>query len=173
MRQTYPSTPTDLPLNLPTALSDSRWVVPIPGHRPYEHVCLRRVFAADDNSHVVVLVNLQTLLSCAGRDGTAYGLESVEDWDCKTADGMREFLNPQNEYVPCMPYVNLTRRRNSGLAGWLGLASTDIVVFRVGQRRSRYLAWAGAAWLPVEVRVQDTPLLRRLCGAANVITRRR
>ena len=170
MRQTFPSTPTAFPLKLPTASSDCFWVVPIPRHRPYEHVRLQRVFAPDDDSHEVVLVDLRTLLLCADRDARTYGLKSVEDWDGEMADGIREFLNPENEYVPRMPYVSVTRRRKSGLAGWLGLASTVIVVFRVGQHRSRYLEWAGAAWLPVEVRVREAPLLRKLCGAPNVVS---
>jgi len=63
--------------------------------------------------------------------------------------------------------VTISRRRTTGLAGWLGLAHEGVVAFRNGQHRARYLAWAGALWLPVEVHEREAALLRELCGAAE------
>nr|WP_043287404.1 hypothetical protein [Paraburkholderia oxyphila] len=156
-----PSTPSPQP-------SGPYWVVPVPAHQPYDHVRFKRVFTTDGTRHEVVIVDLHKLLVCAERDDTDYVLKPVDDWHAGKVRGIREFLDPRNERVPQMPYVTIARRRAAGLAGWLGLAHVGVVAFRNGQHRARYLAWAGATWLPVEVHEREAPLLRELCGAANL-----
>jgi hypothetical protein len=143
------------------------WVVPLPAHQAYDHVRFKRVFTTDGTRHEVVLVDLHKLLLCADRDDTDYVLKAVDDWHAGKVRGIREFLDPRNERVPQMPYVTITKRRAGGLAGWLGVAHVGVVAFRNGQHRARYLAWAGAVWLPVEVHEREAPLLRELCGAAG------
>jgi hypothetical protein len=143
----------------------AQWIVPLPGHRDYDHVRLQRVFAADGTRHDVVIVDLHKLLECADRDETDYVLRPVGDWHAGKVRGIREFLDPDNERVPQMPYVTISTRRAAGLAGWFGLAHEGVVAFRNGQHRARYLAWAGALWLPVEVHEREAQLLREMCGA--------
>jgi hypothetical protein len=140
------------------------WTVPLPGHPGYDHVRLARVFGCDGTRHEVVIVDVRKLLVCADRDETDYVLKPVDDWHAGKVRGIREFLDPDNARVPQMPYVTISTRRAPGLAGWLGLAREGVVAFRNGQHRARYLAWAGATWLPVEVHEREAPLLRELCG---------
>lgn len=159
-----------------TSVSDSSpypacgpfWTVPLPDHEAYDHVRFKRVFTTDGTRHVVVIVDLQKLLVCADRDDTDYVLKPVDDWHSGKVRGIREFLDPDNERIPQMPYVTISKRRVAGLAGWLGLAHEGVVAFRNGQHRARYLAWAGASWLPVEVHEREAALLRELCGAGDL-----
>jgi hypothetical protein len=141
------------------------WVVPLPGHPAYDHVRLTRVFSTDGTRHEVVIVDLHKLLLCADRDNTDYVLRPVDDWHAGKVRGIRDFLDPDSVRVPQMPYVTISTRRAPGFAGWLGIAREGVVAFRNGQHRARYLAWAGALWLPVEVHEREAPLLRELCGA--------
>ncbi|WP_395066971.1 plasmid fertility inhibition factor family protein [Paraburkholderia silvatlantica] len=158
-----------------TSVSDSSpypacgpfWTVPLPDHDAYDHVRFKRVFTTDGTRHVVVIVDLHELLLCANRDDTDYVLKPVDDWHIGKIRGIREFLDPDNERVPQMPYVTISKRRVQGLAGWLGLAHEGVVAFRNGQHRARYLAWAGALWLPVEVHEREAALLREMCGAGE------
>jgi len=155
-----------IPSLMPQAASGPLWIVPLPDHPPYDHVRFSRVFAADGTRHEVVIVDLRKLLQCANRDETDYVLKPVDEWHAGKVRGIREFLDPDNQRVPQMPYVTVSTRRAPGLAGWLRLAHEGVVAFRNGQHRARYLAWAGALWLPVEVHEREAPLLRELCGAA-------
>jgi len=156
------STPDSSPS--PPSLGGPLWIVPLPGHPAYDHVRFARVFTADGSRHEVVIVDLHKLLQCADRDRTDYVLRPVGDWHAGKVRGIRAFLDPDNERVPQMPYVTISTRRATGLAGWLGLAHVGVVAFRNGQHRARYLAWAGAVCLPVEVHEREAPLLRELCG---------
>ncbi|MFP6556808.1 hypothetical protein WJ542_00490 [Paraburkholderia sp. B3] len=143
------------------------WIVPLSGHPAYDHVRLTRVFTTDGTRHEVVIVDLHKLLLCADRDDTDYVLRPVDDWHAGKVRGIRDFLNPGSERVPQMPYVTISTRRAPGVAGWLGIAREGVVGFRNGQHRARYLAWAGALWLPVEVHEREASLLRELCGASD------
>lgn len=147
--------------------TETVWTVPLPGHAPYDHVRLKRVFVADGTRHQVVLVDLRKLLICADRDDTDYVLQPVNAWHAGKVRGIREFLDPDNERIPEMPYVTVTRRRTPGLFGWLRLEHEGVVAFRNGQHRARYLADAGARWLPVEVHEREAMLLHEVCGAAD------
>ncbi|WP_213297399.1 plasmid fertility inhibition factor family protein [Paraburkholderia sacchari] len=171
MPQTSLSTPTEMP-SIPSpplqSASGPFWIVPVPGHHPYDHVRLKRVFATYGTRHEVVVVDLYKLLVCADRDDTDYVLKPVDDWHLGKVRGIREFLDPRNERVPQMLYVTIVKRRVAGLAGWLGFAHEGVVAFRNGQHRARYLSWAGAQWLPVEVHQREAPLLRELCGAVGL-----
>ncbi|CAM2144951.1 MULTISPECIES: plasmid fertility inhibition factor family protein [Paraburkholderia] len=174
MSPTSLPTPGALPPN-PSTLSKplqsacgTHWIVSLPDHPGYDHVRFKRVFTTDGTRHEVVVVDLHKLLLCADRDDTDYVLKPVDDWHVGKVRGIREFLDPENERVPQMPYVTISKRRAAGIAGWLGIAHVGVVAFRNGQHRARYLAWAGAQWLPVEVHEREAALLRELCGAAGL-----
>lgn len=153
------------PRLMPSTPCGPLWIVPLPDHPGYDHVRFTRVFAADGTRHEVVVVDLHKLLLCADRDETDYVLKPVAEWHAGKVRGIREFLDPHNQRVPQMPYVTVSTRRAPGLAGLLRLSREGVVAFRNGQHRARYLAWAGAEWLPVEVHEREAPLLRELCGA--------
>ncbi|HTH59682.1 MAG TPA: hypothetical protein VL689_05950 [Paraburkholderia sp.] len=153
-----------IPTFVPRPASRPLWIVPLPDHPSYDHVRLSRVFACDGTRHEVVIVDVRKLLLCADRDETDYVLKPVDEWHAGKVRGIREFLDPDNERVPQMPYVAVSTRRSPGMAGWLRLSHEGVVAFRNGQHRARYLAWAGALWLPVEVAEREAPLLRELCG---------
>ncbi|WP_043202549.1 plasmid fertility inhibition factor family protein [Paraburkholderia acidipaludis] len=161
------STPDPSSLS-PAAAMPPLWIVPLSGHPAYDHVRLTRVFTTDGTRHEVVIVDLHKLLACADRDDTDYVLRPVDDWHAGKVRGIRDFLNPGSERVPQMPYVTISTRRAPGVAGWLGIAREGVVGFRNGQHRARYLAWAGALWLPVEVHEREASLLRQLCGAGDL-----
>jgi hypothetical protein len=152
---------------LPAARAGTVWLVPLHEHPWYDHVRLKRVFVTDGTRHQVVLVDMRKLLVCADRDNTDYVLKPVAEWHAGKVRGIREFLDPENERIPQMPYVTISTRRAPGLLGWLGLEREGVVAFRNGQHRARYLADAGARWCPVEVHEREAALLREVCGAAD------
>ena len=168
LRSPFLSMPSSAPSVLPNGdpSSGSLWIVPLPAHAGYDHVRLARVFADEGARHEVVVVDVRRLLQCADRDDTDYVLKPVDEWHAGKVRGIREFLDPSNERIPQMPYVTVSRRRVASIAGWFGLAHEGVVAFRNGQHRARYLAYAGALWLPVEAHEREAPLLRELCGVA-------
>ncbi len=148
--------------------SEPVWIVPLPDHRYYDHVRLKRVFGdEDDTRHCVVIVDAAKLLQCADRDDTDYVLPPVGDWHSGKARGIREFLDPASERIPTMPYVTIVSRRTSGLLGWLRIEHEGVVTFRNGQHRARYLAHAGAPAFPVEIHEREASLLKAMCGASS------
>lgn len=147
----------------PTA--ETVWIVRLQGHPLYDFVRLKRIFSECGSRHQVVLVDVRRLLACADRDNTDYVLKPVDDWHSGKVKGIREFLDPDNPRVPEMPYVTITVRRSGGLLGLLGMHREGVVSFRNGQHRARYLAYAGASCVPVEVHEREADLLRALCAA--------
>lgn len=148
----------------PSAGPGPVWLVPLLGHPHYDHVRLKRVFEDDQSRHRVVIVDAHKLLECAARDDTDYVLPSVGDWHSGKVKGIRDFLDPENERIPAMPYVTIETRRVRGLLGWLRLKHEGVVAFRNGQHRARYLAHAGAVAFPVEVHEREAALLTSWCG---------
>lgn len=149
---------------VPRGFTEPLWTIPLANHRHYDYVRLKRVFTADGSRHEVVIVDVRRLLQCADRDDTDYVLKPVHEWHVGKERGIREFLDPDNERIPEMPYVTITRRRSPGFLGWIGVEHVGVVAFRNGQHRARYLADAGAEWLPVEVHEREAKLLREYCG---------
>ncbi|WP_240324604.1 plasmid fertility inhibition factor family protein [Trinickia diaoshuihuensis] len=148
----------------PSAGPGPVWLVPLANHPHYDHVRLKRVFEDDQSRHRVVIVDARKLLECAGRDDTDYVLPPVGNWHSGKVKGIRDFLDPDNERIPAMPYVTIHARRVRGMLGWLRLKHEGVVGFRNGQHRARYLAHAGAVAFPVEVHEREAALLAQLCG---------
>jgi hypothetical protein len=145
------------------------WTVRLPNHPPYEFVNLRRVFTEAGSRHEVVVVHVGKLLACAERDDTDYVLKPVDDWHAGKVKGIRDFLDPANPRVPEMPYVTIGARRTQSLLGWFGVEREGVVAFRNGQHRMRYLAYAGAVCVPVEVHEREAALLRRMCSGEGPV----
>ncbi|RDU95971.1 plasmid fertility inhibition factor family protein [Trinickia dinghuensis] len=148
----------------PSAGPGSIWLVPLPLHSHYDHVRLKRVFEDDQSRHRVVVVDARKLLECADRDDTDYVLPPVGNWHSGKVKGIRDFLDPENERIPAMPYVTVDTRRARGLLGWFGFHREGVVAFRNGQHRARYLAHMGAVAFPVEVHEREADRLTSLCG---------
>jgi hypothetical protein len=140
------------------------WIVQLPGHTAYAYTHLKRVFASDDSRHRVVTVDLTKLLACADRDTTDYVLPPVQYWAPGKAAGIREFLDPAERRIPDMPFITFRETRTRTLLGIPGLSKVGVASFRNGQHRARYLAYAGATCLPVEVHETEADLLVRYCG---------
>lgn len=140
------------------------WIIQLPGHPAYAYTHLKRVFASDDSRHRVVTVDLTKLLACADRDTTDYVLPSVQYWAPGKAAGIRDFLDPAKARIPDMPFITFRETRTRTLLGLPGLSKVGIASFRNGQHRARYLAFAGATSLPVEVHETEADLLVRYCG---------
>ncbi|WP_106857588.1 plasmid fertility inhibition factor family protein [Caballeronia novacaledonica] len=150
----------------PTA-AEAVWIVRLQGHPQYDFVRLKRVFKDLGSRHQVVLVDVRKLLMCANRDDTDYVLKAVDDWHAGKVRGIREFLDPDNPRVPEMPYVTISVRRSPGLLGLLGVHREGVVAFRNGQHRARYMAYAGALCMPVEVHEREAALLHEMCAAPD------
>ncbi|HDR9491856.1 plasmid fertility inhibition factor family protein [Burkholderia stabilis] len=140
------------------------WIIQLPGHTPYAYTHLKRVFSSDDSRHRVVTIDLKKLLTCADRDTTDYVLPSVQYWAPGKAAGIREFLDPDQDRIPDMPFITFRETRTRTLLGIPGLSKVGVASFRNGQHRARYLAHAGATMLPVEVHETEADLLVRYCG---------
>ncbi|KUZ40788.1 plasmid fertility inhibition factor family protein [Burkholderia territorii] len=140
------------------------WIIPLSGHAAYTSTHLKRVFASDDSRHRVVTVDLTKLLACADRDTTDYVLPSVQYWAPGKAVGIRDFLDPAQARIPEMPFITFRETRTRTLLGIPGLSKVGVASFRNGQHRARYLAYAGATSLPVEVHETEADLLVRYCG---------
>ncbi|KWF57920.1 plasmid fertility inhibition factor family protein [Burkholderia pseudomultivorans] len=140
------------------------WIIQLPGHAPYTYTHLKRVFASDDSRHRVVIVDVTRLLACADRDTTDYVLPSVQYWARGKAVGIRGFLDPEQARIPDMPFITFREARTRMLLGIPGLSKIGVASFRNGQHRARYLAYAGATTLPVEIHETEADLLARYCG---------
>ncbi|MGS0894156.1 plasmid fertility inhibition factor family protein [Burkholderia stagnalis] len=140
------------------------WIIQLPGHAPYTYTRLKRVFASDDSRHRVVTVDLKKLLACADRDTTDYVLSSVQYWPPGKSAGIRGFLDPGQDRIPDMPFITFRETRTRALLGIPGLSKIGVASFRNGQHRARYLQYAGATSLPVEVHETEADLLARYCG---------
>lgn len=128
---------------------------------------MRCGFDSPDSRHKVVVVDLKRLLTCADRDTTDYVLGAVQYWPPGKVRGIREFLDPSQQRIPEMPYVTFRNRRCRTLLGLLGIDREGVVSFRNGQHRARYLAFAGATCLPVEVHETEADILQRYCGCVG------
>lgn len=151
----------------PSPSAQAVWTVILPDHPYYNAVRLKRVFGEPGSRHVVVMVDVAKLLACAERDDTDYVLKPVDDWHAGKVKGIRDFLDPDNPRIPEMPYVTITARRTRNLLGWLGMEREGVVAFRNGQHRMRYLAYAGASSVPVEVHEREAALLLAICAATD------
>ncbi|CCF97670.1 hypothetical protein B7R78_0004460 [Ralstonia solanacearum] len=156
-----------MPLVLPNSRSIEIWEVPLHDHKPYAFVRLQRTFVHEDVQHQVILVDAAKLLLCADRDATNYVLPPAQDWRAGKRNGIRDFLDPTQAAIPEMPIVSFNTRRCRSLLGLLGLAKEGVVSFHNGQHRARYLVFAGATCLPVQVPKSEAAMLAYYCGTTE------
>lgn len=157
-------------------------------HQAYQKVYLRRELP-DDANFCVVWVRVPLLMECFARD-EGYCIPPVEKWKQAKVDGIRDLLNPEKgTRAPYMPRVGARRKESVELSGsevgsssflqyLLGClfrrkpVSTEteieakhvVVSFVNGRHRARYMQWAGATKIPVEVHRWQAQLLRDACG---------
>lgn len=141
------------------------WVVQLPEHAPYTFTRLKRLGLSDDSLHRVVIVDPRKLLACADRDTADYVLPLVQYWHSGKMHGIQAFLDPEQDRIPEMLYVTFSVRHTHTALGLPWFSKEGVVSFRNGQHRARYIAFAGAASMPVEVHESEAELLRQYCGA--------
>lgn len=143
---------------------DGIWTVPLdPKHTGYTSVNLERSYPSQADFEVVV-VDTALLISCFERDSPSLVIEPVNQWSVEKKKAIARFLNPNNAGVPEMPHVAfrlLTRKRWFGL---FGTTTESVVSFINGRHRSRYLHFAGATCIPVEIRASSVAALLKYCG---------
>jgi hypothetical protein len=140
------------------------WIVQLgASHTPYTHVEFIRGRDHVDG-YEVVMVDVEKLMTCFDRDNVTLPLVSA--WKESKVEGIRNFLNP-TEGACEMPSIGFVVR-NREIKTLFGLRSKTmseaVASFTNGRHRSRYLQFAGAVTMPVEIASSEAPLLRRFCG---------
>lgn len=145
------------------------WTIPLgPDHLLYQFVRLRRRFPGKEG-YTVVVVDMGKLM--AGFSLQQDVLPSPSKWPVALLQQTISYLNPHARGgVPHrMPFVHIEEStlQQPRLYGLLGTSKqrVPLVSFIAGRHRARYLEFAGARAMPVEVSKVDAELLRKYCGA--------
>jgi hypothetical protein len=146
-------------------MTNRTWTVQlIATHVPYTHVDLKRCRDHVDG-YQVVMVDLDRLITCFERDH--YAVPHVSAWAAAKRDGLQTFLNPA-EGACEMPVVgfSLKEKTHQRCFGFIAprVETVAVASFTNGRHRTRYLQFAGAAVIPVEVHESEAALLRKYCG---------
>jgi hypothetical protein len=132
---------------------------------PYTHVDLKRSRDHVDG-YKVVMVNLDRLITCFERNH--FVIPPVSAWGAEKRDGLQAFLNPSGGACE-MPLVSCERKeiKHRRLFGLMTPRVEEVleVSFTNGRHRTRYLQFAGATVIPVEVHKSQAAQLQKYCGA--------
>ncbi|MGP8431808.1 plasmid fertility inhibition factor family protein [Paraburkholderia fungorum] len=136
-------------------------------HTPYAYVEFKRSHE-HAAGYTVVLVDVERLMGCFERDQLVIGRPT--EWTETKREGIRQFLDPK-EGACEMPVVGFsirtrTHRRLLGFAT-PRIEKVPVAGFTNGRHRARYLQYAGAKVMPVEVHETEAALLREHCGASG------
>jgi hypothetical protein len=137
-------------------------------HVAYPAVHFRRG-QAHMSSYTVLLVDIKRFMVCFERDDLT--LEHASLWSEEARRGVREFLDPNPDLgrPPEMPVVGLRFKTRIQRRCWGLFPSRDVMVpvvsFQNGRHRARYVEYAGALTMPVEVHDSEAESLRNYCGA--------
>ncbi|MBV8657524.1 MAG: hypothetical protein JO142_06845 [Burkholderiales bacterium] len=144
------------------------WTIPLgPDHLPYQFVRLRRRFPGKDGYTVVVVDMAKLMAGFTHQDA----LPPPSKWPAPLLHQTISYLNPHARGgVPHrMPFVHIEESavQQPRLFGLLGNSTQNVPVvsFIAGRHRARYMEYAGACAMPVEVSKLDAELLRKHCGA--------
>lgn len=134
-------------------------------HTPYAHVDFKRSHDHVDG-YTVVTVDVHRFMVCFERD--KFVIPRPIEWETGKLEGVRDFLDPKGGACD-MPVIGFALRTVKHLRLWGLLAPTieevPVAGFTNGRHRARYLQYAGAATMPVEVHESEAMLLRKHCGA--------
>jgi hypothetical protein len=117
----------------------------------------------------VVIVRTERLLELWSRDGTFF-LPPVPEWKEEKRNGIRAFLDPADPGTAEMPVVSMrsqTVRRWGWWPPFFTHVEEPVLTFTNGRHRARYLAYAGAQTIPVEVTARSAPLVEAHCGVGS------
>ena len=136
-------------------------------HTPYAHVEFKRSRDHGDG-YTVVTVDVDRFMTCFERDKLVIPLPT--EWKEGKLEGIRGFLDPKGGACD-MPVVGFSVRTVEHRRLW-GLIDprierVPVAGFTNGRHRARYLQYAGATIMPVEVHETEAVLLRKHCGAAT------
>jgi hypothetical protein len=142
-------------------MTSEKWRVQLStSHTPYSHVDLKR-----SHDHVkgyeVVIVDLGSLMTCFESDQVV--IPHVTAWKTEKREAIQAFLDPA-EGACDMPVVGFTLRTkmHRRLFGLIAprIEKVPVAGFTNGRHRARYLHFAGATVIPVEVHETEADLLR-------------
>lgn len=147
-------------------MTNRKWTVQLGAtHVPYTHVDLKRSRDHVDG-YEVVMVDLDRLITCFERDH--YVIPHVSAWEAAKRDGFHEFLNPAGGACEMLVVsFSLKEKTHQRFFGFIAprVEEVAVVTFTNGRHRTRYLQFAGAAVIPVEVHESEAVQLRKYCGA--------
>jgi len=134
-------------------------------HTPYAHVDFKRSRDHVDG-YTVVTVDVDRFMTCFERDTLA--IQRSTNWTQEKFECIRDFLDPKGGACD-MPVIGFSMRtvEHRRLWGFLSPRIEMVLVagFTNGRHRARYLQYAGATIMPVEVHESQAVLLRKHCGA--------
>jgi hypothetical protein len=137
-------------------------------HSGYQCLELKRRHPTS-HDYKVIIVRADKLLELWSRDSDFF-LPPVPKWKPGMRNRIRAFLDPEDIGTAEMPVVSM---RSQTVWRW-GLrppffkrVEEPVLSFTNGRHRARYLAYAGAATLPVEVTVRSAPLVEAYCGVGS------
>ncbi|WP_372454197.1 plasmid fertility inhibition factor family protein [Burkholderia catarinensis] len=136
-------------------------------HTPYAHVDFKRSHDHVDG-YTVVTVDVDRFMTCFERDKLV--IPCPIEWKQGKLEGIRDFLNPEGGACD-MPVVGFSLRAVKRRRLW-GILKPEIekvpvAGFTNGRHRARYLQYAGAVIMPVEVHESEAMLLRKHCGVGT------
>lgn len=135
-------------------------------HKEYSTVYLYARYH-DRPDTTVVWVDMARFMKCFTREQGHFYLDSVDTWPVSDKQKIRAYLDPSTG-AAYMPYVSFgVYQEHTGLWHFRKHRSVGVVSFSDGRHRARYLEYAGARAFPVEVSVNEAPMLREWCGASD------
>lgn len=145
------------------------WTVPLSNqHKPYQHVLLKR--ATNSSAHCVVIVSTVKLIECMERETPDPHVAQkiaphVLKWKPEHVEKERTRLDPSLGAQE-MPRAVLTAYENEGglLSIFKSNESVVVATFTNGRHRTRYLQFAGATCIPVEVPIGQLELFMKHCA---------
>lgn len=144
------------------------WPVELDRQHPnYQSLVLKRKHP-DRDDYRVVIVKTELLLALWARD-EGYFLPPVSDWKEEKRQGIRKFLDPADPGIAEMSVVSMRMRTGVLWHWWPPLrvrVAEPVISFTNGRHRARYLVFAGAKTMPVEVTLNSAPLVEAHCGIA-------
>lgn len=140
-------------------MTGSIWQVRLgANHTPFAHVDFKRSHDHVDG-YTVVTVDAARFMVCFERDKLV--IPRPTEWKKGKLEGIRDFLDPKGGACD-MPVIGFSLRtvEHRRLCGFLAprIETVPIAGFTNGRHRARYLQYAGAAIMPVEVHESEAML---------------
>lgn len=139
------------------------WTVSLSSsHQLFSHIEFKR--GRSQPNYEVVFVDAKKFISLYENNLDSIApIERASDWEQSVRNGLANFLRPGTGY-PDMPRVSLSTKSLRKWYSFWKVQSYPVLTFGDGRHRVRYMEYAGADCLPIEVSSQGKALLEELCG---------